>query len=295
MPTRPDIKALQHKAAEVRRDVLIATTTAGSGHPGGSMSTCDYAVALYFYKVRHDPTNPKWDKRDYVFFSHGHINPLIYALLAHSGYVNREEYLTTLRKFRSKFQGHPSAHHCPGIEICSGSLGQGFGVACGVAMSMKRQKKSNRVYVMMGDGEQQEGSIWEAAMCASHYKLDNLCAMIDLNGLQIDGKTKDVLNIEPIADKYRAFGWHVIEIDGHDMQSCVNAVDTAEVIKGKPTIVIARTVMGKGVKWMENDEKWHGSPIGKDKLGGAIEELGFDKSLANVEVYKGHATDKLTV
>ncbi|HYG77509.1 MAG TPA: transketolase [Planctomycetota bacterium] len=292
---RPDINALKKKAAEIRRDVLIATTTAGSGHPGGSMSTCDYATALYFYKLRHDPTNPRWDKRDYVFFSHGHINPLIYALLAHAGYVNREEYLTTLRKFRSKFQGHPSAHHCPGIEVCSGSLGQGFGVACGVAIAMKRQKKPNRVFVMMGDGEQQEGSIWEAAMCAAHYKLDNLVAMVDLNGLQIDGKTQDVLNIEPLADKYRAFNFHVIEIDGHDMQSCVNALDTAEMVKGKPTMVIAKTVMGKGVKWMENDEKWHGTPISKEKLGPSVEELGFDKSHANVEVYKGHATDKLTV
>jgi len=292
---KPDIKALQKKSLEVRRDVLIATTTAGSGHPGGSMSTCDYATALYFYKLRHDPTNPKWEKRDYVFFSHGHINPLIYSLLAHAGYVDLNEYRTTLRKFRSKFQGHPSAHHCPGVEICSGSLGQGFGAACGVAIAMKRQKKSNRVFVMMGDGEQQEGSIWEAALCAAHYKLDNLVAMVDLNGLQIDGKTADILNIEPLADKYRAFNFHVIEIDGHDMQACCDALDAAETIKGKPTIVIARTVMSKGVKFMENDEKWHGTPIAKEKLAGAIEELGFDKSFANVEVYKGHATDKLTV
>ena len=293
--SRPDINGLKKRAAEIRRDVLIATRTAGSGHPGGSMSTCDYAVALYFYKLRHDPTNPKWDKRDYVFFSHGHINPLIYALLAHSGYVDRVEYLNTLRKFRSKFQGHPSAHHCPGIEICSGSLGQGFGVGCGVALAMRRQKKANRVFVLMGDGEQQEGSIWEAALCAANYKLDNLCAMVDLNGLQIDGKTQDILNVESLADKYRAFNWHVIEIDGHDMQSCVNALDTAEMVKGKPTIIIAKTVMGKGVKFMENDEKWHGTPISKEKLAPSVEELGFDKSHANVEVYKGHATDKLTV
>ncbi len=292
---RPDINALKKKAAEVRRDVLIATTIAGSGHPGGSMSTCDYAVALYFYKLRHDPMNPAWEKRDYVFFSHGHINPLLYALLAHSGYVNRDEYVASLRKFGSKFQGHPSAHHCPGVEICSGSLGQGFGVACGVAMNLKRQKKPNRVFVMMGDGEQDEGSIWEAALCAAHYKLDNLCAMVDLNGLQIDGKTADVLNIEPLADKYRAFNFNVIEIDGHDMQACANALDAAEMVKGKPTIVIAKTIMGKGVKFMENDEQWHGTPIPKDKLAGALEELGFDRSYANVDVYKGHATDKLVV
>ena len=292
---KPDIKALKQKAAEVRRDVLIATTTAGSGHPGGSMSTCDYGVALYFYKARLDPRNPRWERRDYIFFSHGHINPLIYALLAHAGYVERVEYLTTLRKFRSKFQGHPSAHHCPGIEICSGSLAQGFGASCGVAMSLKRQKKPNRVYTLMGDGEQQEGSIWEAALCAAHYKLDNLCAMVDLNGLQIDGKTADVLNIEPLAEKYRAFNWNVLEIDGHDMQACCDALDAAEQVRGKPTIVIAKTVMGKGVKWMENDEKWHGAPIPKEKLASSIEELGFDKSHANIQEYTGHKTDKLTV
>ncbi|HEY3323895.1 MAG TPA: transketolase [Planctomycetota bacterium] len=292
---RPDINALQKKAAEIRRDILIATTTAGSGHPGGSMSTCDYAVALYFYKLKHDPTNPKWDKRDYVFFSHGHVNPLIYTLLVHSGYAQRAEFLATYRKFRSKFQGHPSAHHCPGVEICSGSLGQGMGVACGLGMSLKRQKKPNRIFVLMGDGEQDEGSVWEAALCAAHYKLDNICAMIDQNGLQIDGKTADVMNVESLADKYRAFNWNVLEIDGHDMQSCVNALDTAEMVRGKPTMVVAKTVMGKGVKFMENDEQWHGNPIPKDKLAGALEELGFDKSFANVEVYKGHAADKLTV
>jgi transketolase len=245
-------------SADIRKDIIKMLGLAGTGHPGGSLSSVELLVSLYFKHMKFNPKDANDLNRDYFILSKGHVCPVLYAVLARLGYFNSDE-LCTLRKSGSRLQGHPAKDkELPGIEISTGSLGYGLSIGAGIAVGMKQSKKNNRVYVLMGDGEQQEGSIWEAAMSAAHFKLDNLCAIVDDNGLQIDGATKDVMNVEPLAGKYRAFGWSVIEIDGHNLEAIDKAYSQFKTGKWKPTAVIAKTVKGKGVSYMENLVEWHG-------------------------------------
>lgn len=252
-----DVRLLQQKANLIRRHVLKMTFAAGSGHPGGSLSSADILAALYFRVMNHRPDEPKWPDRDRFVLSKGHAAPAFYAALAESGYFPVSE-LLTLRKLGSRLQGHPSRSKTPGVEMSTGSLGQGLSVANGMALAGRLDKRAYRVYCLCGDGEMQSGQIWEAAMLASHYKLDNVMAFVDRNGLQIDGATESIMSIDPLADKWRAFGWNVMEIDGHDLRQILDACDAARETKGKPTVVVARTVKGKGVSFMEDEAGWHG-------------------------------------
>ena len=265
------IKELESKAKEVRRLIMRMLCEAGSGHPGGSLSAADLITALFFSVLRHKPSDPGWPERDRFHMSKGHCCPLWYAVLAESGYFPKEE-LLTLRKFGSRLQGHPD-RRVPGVEVASGSLGQGLSVALGMSLAAKIDKKGYRVYVLLGDGEVQEGNVWEAAMAAGHYRADNICAILDRNGFQIDGKTKDVMSIEPLAAKWQAFGWHTIEINGHDMREILEAYSEAGKTKGKPAIIIARTIKGKGVSFMENVVDFHGRAPTKEETCKAIGEL----------------------
>lgn len=271
---RPDLNLLMEKAKEIRVEILRMLTTAGSGHTGGSLSAADIVAALFFYKMRHRPDDPKWRERDRFILSKGHAAPVLYAALALSGYFD-PDMLKTLRKIKSPLQGHPCSTKLPGVEISTGSLGQGLSIANGIAMGLKLDGLSSRVYCLLGDGETQEGQVWEAAMTASHYRLDNLCALIDNNGLQIDGHCCDVMCIEPIVDKWEAFGWNVIDINGHDMKAISEALDHAETLKGKPTMVVARTVKGKGVSFFEGKVEYHGLAPSHDELEMALKELGI--------------------
>ena len=246
---------------------------AKSGHTGGSLSAADIVTALYFYKMRHNPKDTKWPDRDRFVLSKGHAAPIQYAALARCGYFHPKE-LLTLRKLGSMLQGHPDMKCTPGIEVCTGSLGQGLSMANGMALALRLDKRTSRVYALMGDGEQEEGQIWEAAMSAAHYKLDNLCAIVDFNGFQINGAVTDIMNIEPLTKKWDAFGWHVMMIDGHDMGQIVKALDDAENIKGQPTMIIARTVKGKGVSIFEGKYQYHGMPPSDEELKKSLEELG---------------------
>ncbi|MDQ7780151.1 MAG: transketolase [Planctomycetota bacterium] len=271
--TSPDkIELLMQRAKAVRRHIIRMIAAAGSGHPGGSLSGADLLVALYFAKLRHDPKNPCLRTRDRFHLSKGHCAPLWYAVLAEAGYFPVET-LTSLRKLGSVFQGHPDMKCTPGVEMSSGSLGQGLSVGVGMALASRLDKTGSRVYVMIGDGECQEGQIWEAAMSAAHYKLDNLFAIIDHNNLQIDGPVSEVMAIEPISDKWRAFGWHVLNVDGHDMKAILGAYDEAEKVKGKPTVIIAKTTKGKGVSFMENGVEWHGVAPNAKQAEQALREL----------------------
>jgi transketolase len=273
MPSpQPDTKELEAVAREVRRDVIKMTAQAGSGHPGGSLSEVEILVGLYWGVLRHDPRNPKWRERDYFILSKGHACVSFYSVLARRGYFPASE-LMTLRRFGSILQGHPSCQLCPGVEVSTGSLGQGLSVACGVALGLKMDSEPNRVYCLLGDGEIQEGQIWEAAMAAGHYKLDNLCAILDHNNLQIDGFVEDVMGIEPVSDKWKSFRWHTVEIDGHDMRQVLHAYARAAELKGKPTIIIAKTVKGKGVSFMENEAGWHSKAPTAEQAARALEEL----------------------
>ncbi len=270
---RPDIKKLEDKAVEIREDILNMLGKAGSGHTGGSLSLVELLLTLYFYEMRHNPENPGWDKRDKFILSKGHGCPALYAVLADAGYFPRE-WLWTLRKMGSRLQGHPQKDISMGIEASTGSLGQGLSIACGLALSaMLDSNKAVRTYCLMGDGELQEGQVWEAAMMAVHYKLDNLCAIVDWNKLQIDGWVKDVMGIEPLNKKWKAFGWEVFEADGHNFESIMEAFNKARGVKGKPAIILARTVKGKGVSFIENQAGWHGIAPKKDELKRALEEL----------------------
>lgn len=267
-----NVEDLKKKAIIIRKDIIHMITEAGSGHPGGSLSSVELITALYFNKLRHNPKDPKWPLRDRVVFSKGHGCPLWYAVLSECGYFPKEE-LLKFRKHGSILQGHPDSLRTPGVDISSGSLGQAFSASCGMAAAGKIDKKDYRVYVLLGDGELQEGQVWEAAMAASHYKLDNLCALLDYNGFQIDGRVEDIMALEPIADKWKAFGWYTIEIDGHDFTSVIEAYNKAETIKGKPTIIIAKTIKGKGVSFMENTSDWHGKAPTKEQSNQAIKEI----------------------
>ncbi|MBI4679836.1 MAG: transketolase [Nitrospirae bacterium] len=273
--TTVDINFLKEKARILRIEILKMLTEAGSGHTGGSLSAADIATALYFYKMRHNPKDPKWKERDRFILSKGHAAPLLYAALALSGYFDKQ-LLKTLRKLGSPLQGHPCSRMLPGVEISTGSLGQGLSVANGIAMGLKLDGSSSRVYCLLGDGEIQEGQVWEAAMTAAHYRLDNLCAIIDNNGLQIDGHCTDIMSIEPVVNKWEAFGWHVIDINGHDMKAILDAFDEAERVKLKPTMIVARTVKGKGVSFFEGKVQYHGIAPTREELERALKELGGD-------------------
>jgi transketolase len=269
----PDIqiKQLEEKAKQVRRLIVQMLAKAGSGHPGGSLSAADLITALYFSVMRIKPQEPHWPDRDRFHLSKGHCCPLWYAVLAEAGYFPVEK-LWTLRQLGSILQGHPD-RRTPGVEVASGSLGQGLSIAVGMCLAGKVDQKGYRVYCLMGDGETQEGNIWEAAMAASHFKCDNLCAILDYNGFQIDGKVKDIMNIEPVIDKWRSFGWNTIEIDGHNMGQILSAYDEAKQVKGKPSIIIAHTIKGKGVSFMENVVDFHGRAPTKEEAEIALKEL----------------------
>lgn len=257
----------------MRAYALVAIHAASSGHPGGSLSVMDLTAALFLSELNLDPRDPRWECRDRVIYSGGHKAPALYVGMAAAGYYSYED-VVTLRRCGSPFQGHPHCLKLSGIEVSTGSLGQGLGVGVGQALALKLDNCDARVYVVMGDGEQQEGSIWEAAMSASNFNLDNLCAIIDKNRLQIDGWVEDVMNIDPLAEKYRAFGWHVIEIDGHNMQQILDAFDEARSVETMPSVIIANTVKGKGVPFMEDQAGWHGVPTkGRDQLQQALDAI----------------------
>ena len=268
-----DIKALEQTAAEVRVGVVKAIHNAGSGHPGGSLSAADIVTALYFSEMNVDPKNPKMEGRDKFILSKGHAGPVQYSALALKGYFPVEDFMT-LRKLGSKFQGHPDMNKVPGIEMSTGSLGQGFAAAGGMAIANKLNNDPGRIYVLLGDGEIQEGIVWEAAMSAAHYKLDNMVGILDYNGLQIDGRNEDVMTVAPVADKFRAFGWNVLEINGHDFEEILDAFAKARECKGKPTMIVAKTVKGKGVSFMEDNAGWHGKAPNDEETEQAVAELG---------------------
>ena len=265
------VKELEVKAKEIRRLIIEMLAVAGSGHPGGSLSATDLVTALYFHVLRFNPKDPQWPDRDRFHMSKGHCCPLWYAVLAQTGYFPKEK-LLTLRKLGSILQGHPD-RGTPGVESASGSLGQGLSVALGMSLAGKMDKKDYRVYCLLGDGEAQEGNIWEAAMAASHFACDNLCAILDYNGCQIDGKCEDVMGLEPLAAKWQAFGWDTIEIDGHNMQEILAAYEKAKTVKGKPFIIIAHTIKGKGVSFMEDVIGFHGRAPTKEEAEKALKEL----------------------
>lgn len=265
------IKELEQKAKQIRRLIIQMLAKAGSGHPGGSLSSADLITVLYFSVLRYDPKNPAWPDRDRFHMSKGHCCPLWYAALAEAGYFPKDK-LWTLRQLGSVLQGHPD-RRTPGIEVASGSLGQGLSVALGMSLAAKMDKKDYRIYVLLGDGEIQEGNIWEAAMASSHYKCDNLCAMLDYNGFQIDGKICEIMALEPLAAKWQAFGWHVIEIDGHDIKEILSAYQEAKTFKDRPSIIIAHTIKGKGVSFMENVVDFHGRAPTKEEAERALKEL----------------------
>ena len=263
---------LQKKANEVRKGIVTAVHAAKAGHPGGSLSAADMFTFLYFEEMNIDPKNPKMEGRDRFVLSKGHTAPGLYSVLANRGYFPVED-LTTLRKLGSYLQGHPCMQETPGVDMSSGSLGQGISAACGMALAGKYDKADYRVYAMLGDGECEEGQVWEAALFASHNKLDNLCVIVDFNGLQIDGHVNDVAGLEPLDKKFEGFGFEVIKIDGHDFEQIEAALDKAKTVKGKPTVIIATTIKGKGVSYMENQVGWHGKAPNADEYKIAMDEL----------------------
>ena len=269
---RLGVEELRAAAAEMRALDVINIHAAGSGHPGGTLSIMDIAAALYLRVLNHDPKDPAWPERDRVFWSAGHKAPALYVALGKAGYFPLED-TVLLRQLGSGFEGHPNRLELPGVEISSGSLGQGLGVAVGNALAGRLQERPYRVYCIMGDGEQQEGSVWEAAMAAGHYELDNLCAIIDQNDLQIDGPVRDVMNVEPLAEKYRAFNWNVLEIDGHDTEKILAAFESARAARGRPTLLLAHTIKGKGVSFMENAAGWHGIAPNREHFEKAMLDL----------------------
>ena len=265
-------KKLQRLANNVRIGIIESVYSAGCGHPGGSLSIADVMTYLYFEEMNIDPTDPKMEGRDRLVLSKGHTAPALYSTLAERGFFPKEE-LKTLRKTASRLQGHPDMKGIPGVDMTTGSLGLGISAACGMALVGKVDKKDYRVYTVVGDGESEEGQVWEAAMFAAHYKLDNLVCILDLNGLQIDGKITDVMNPTPHDEKFLAFGWHVITINGHDFDEIEAAFAEARTVKGKPTVIISKSTKGKGVSYMENACEWHGQAPKEDLYKVAIEDL----------------------
>jgi len=272
MKKRPDINELKEKAIKIRSTILKMLQIAGSGHTGGSLSEVEIILTLYKYEMSHNSKKPEWEQRDRFILSKGHGCPTLYAVLADCGYFS-EDLLWTLRKMGSKLQGHPQRNVPLGLEASTGSLGQGLSIALGLALAAKMDKKDFRTYCLMGDGELQEGQIWEAAMMASFNKLDNLCGIVDNNKIQIDGFLKDVMNVEPLAEKWESFGWEVIRVDGHDVVGLMDAFDKVREIKGKPSVILADTIKGKGISFMENKASWHGVAPKEDEVEKALVEL----------------------
>ncbi len=278
----PDlIKRLQTHAYTIRRHSLIMTTRAASGHPSSSLSMAEIMAALYFHELRVDPRCPDWPERDRFVLSKGHGCPAQFAALAERGFFDRRE-LLTLRQLGSFLQGHPDLK-TPGVEAATGSLGNGISIAVGMALAGKLDRRPWRVYTVIGDGECQEGMVWEAAMAAAHFRLDNLCALLDFNGLETDGPVREIMNPEPLDDKFRAFGWHVVEVDGHDLVQILDALAEARRTAGRPTMIIAHTVKGKGVSFMEHELDWHGKPASPEQLRQALAELDAWAAAAGLE------------
>ena len=259
-------------AKTLRRHIIEMTSAAASGHPGGSLSAVEIVTALYFSVMRYKPEEPEWPDRDRFILSKGHAAPLLYSVLAELGYLSTEE-ICTLRKIDSRLQGHPDKSCTPGLEATSGSLGQGLSIGIGIALAGRLDAKSYRVCVLLGDGECDEGQVWEAAMAAAHFKLDSIVGIVDHNGLQIDGWNKDVMNLEPLPDKWRSFGWNVIEVDGHDFTQILAALEQAQRVKGQPTMIVAHTIKGKGVSFMENNVDFHGKAPTREEAERALREL----------------------
>jgi transketolase len=268
----PSIDELKDIAKKMRRDIVSMIGAAGSGHPGGSLSAVEILVALYFKVLKHDPSNPRWEERDRFILSKGHAAPVLYAALAECGYIPESE-LQTLRKIDSRLQGHPECTLTPGVEMSAGALGQGLSFGIGVALNGRLDAGDYYTYVLMGDGECDEGQVWEAAMAAGHFKLDKLIAIVDNNGIQIDGWNKDVMNIEPLADKWRSFNWNVLEINGNDLAQVIEAFKNARAFCGKPSVIIAHTTKGEGVSFMENNPDFHGKAPNAEELKKALKEL----------------------
>ncbi|MAF59425.1 transketolase [bacterium] len=263
---------LEAKAVEIRETLIEMLVEAGSGHTAGPLGMADIFTAFYFHILNHDPKNPNWDERDRLILSNGHITPIRYSAMAHSGYFSIEE-AKTLRKFGSRMQGHPEREKLPGVETTSGPLGSGLSEAAGIAYGARMDGKKFRVYCLMSDAEHQAGNLWEGAMFAGDNKLSNITGVIDRNNIQINGMTENVMPLEPLADKYRAFNWHVIEVDGHNIREFINAVEESKAIYEKPTVIIAHTIPGKGIKEIEFDYKWHGKPPKKEEADKFLREL----------------------
>jgi transketolase len=259
-------------AKQMRREVIEMITQAKSGHPGGSLSSTDILVTLYFDVMRHDPANPQWPQRDRFILSKGHCCPILYAVMAECGYAPKDQ-LNTLRKLGSIYQGHPDVRFLPALEASTGSLGEGLSLAIGMGLAARLNQSPSRTFVVLGDGEIQEGQIWEAAMFAGKYEMDNVCAVLDYNGIQLDGFVKDIMDLEPIEDKWRSFGWHVIRVDGHNIAALQKAFAEAAATKDKPSILIAHTIKGKGVSFMENNPKFHGAAPTREEAALALKEL----------------------
>ncbi len=269
---KDSVPKLEEKAREIRKEIVKMLNKAGSGHTGGSMSLGEILSVLYFHYLQLDPDNPEDPGRDRLVLSKGHAIPAVYAALALKGFFGLEK-LSTLRQVGSILQGHPDMTKTPGVEMTTGSLGQGLSAANGMALAAKLDKRDLKVVAILGDGEIQEGQIWEAAMTASHYELDNLIGILDYNGLQIDGDVEKVMDPTPINEKWKAFGWHVIEIDGHNIEEIYSALREGEKVEKKPTMIVANTIKGKGVSFMENDVGWHGKGPSDEELEKALEEL----------------------
>jgi len=270
--TEKDVERLEEQAVQLRRDIVEMIHAAKAGHPGGSLSAVDMITALYFHVMRIDPQNPRWEDRDRFVLSKGHACPALYAALARRGFFD-PKHLTTLRQYHSILQGHPDMNKTPGIDISSGSLGNGLAIGVGMAMSGRLHHQDYMTYVMLGDGEVQEGMVWEAAMAAHHHDLGNLVAIVDCNGVQINGWVNEIMTVEPLADKWRAFGWNVVEGNGHNMKDLLTVLHTAKTMR-HPTVILMRTVKGRGVSFMEDDCKWHGNSPSDEELVQAILEIG---------------------
>lgn len=273
MPQSKSLGELQAIAKQIRRDIIEMITAAGSGHPGGSLSAVEILVTLYFGgAAKLDPANPKWADRDRIILSKGHAAPVLYSVMAEAGYVPKDK-LNTLRKLGSIYQGHPDVRFIPALDASTGSLGEGVSLAIGMGLAAKLNNSPSRAYCILGDGEIQEGQIWEGAMFGAMHKNDNVCAILDHNLIQLDGWVKDIMEVEPVVDKWRAFGWHVIDVNGHDIPALQAAFAEAAATKGKPTALVCRTIKGKGVSFMENNPKFHGTAPTKDEAVMALKEL----------------------
>jgi transketolase len=267
-----NVEELQAIAKGIRRHIIEMIGAAGSGHPGGSLSSVEILVTLYWDVMRHDPANPQWPDRDRFILSKGHAAPVLYSVMAECGYVPVDQ-LNTLRKLGSIYQGHPDRRFIPALEASTGSLGEGLSIAMGMGLAARWDKRATRIYCVFGDGEIQEGQIWEAAMLGAFSKIDNVVAIVDYNRIQLDGFVKDIMEVEPLVAKWQGFGWHTIELNGHDIAALQAAFAEAETVKGKPTVLIAHTIKGKGVSFMENNPKFHGVAPTKDEVAQALQEL----------------------